>query len=210
MRAAVCFSSRSCACQVRRAMDYFTQSGKPLWGFTESSVDMTLLCLMGGCTRVRLGFLLWNYFVSSFEKQTLPSHEERLLGQHTGLLTQHLEDVLCLLALCNFDGVREKGRGCAWKYGWTDDGAFRGQFSLFLRRTSFSDPCSEQSLGHCKGGDWCTCPMLRYASHISDTFPINVSLSSRGRGKESGKHQRNHMSNAPTLLYVPPTITYKT
>lgn len=38
--------------QVRRAMDYFVQSGKPLWGFTESSVDMTLLCLMGGCTRV--------------------------------------------------------------------------------------------------------------------------------------------------------------
>lgn len=33
-------------------MDYFVQSGKPLWGFTESSVDMTLLSLMGGCTRV--------------------------------------------------------------------------------------------------------------------------------------------------------------
>lgn len=36
-------------------MDYFTQSGKPLWGFTENAVDMTLLCLMGGCTRVRMG-----------------------------------------------------------------------------------------------------------------------------------------------------------
>lgn len=38
--------------QVRRAMAYFVQSGKPLWGFTESSVDLTLLCLMGGCTKV--------------------------------------------------------------------------------------------------------------------------------------------------------------
>lgn len=33
-------------------MAYFVQSGKPLWGFTESSVDLTLLCLMGGCTKV--------------------------------------------------------------------------------------------------------------------------------------------------------------
>ncbi|CAM9551241.1 unnamed protein product, partial [Hapterophycus canaliculatus] len=43
--------SMAATMEVRRAMDYFTQSGKPLWGFTESSVDMTLLCLMGGCTR---------------------------------------------------------------------------------------------------------------------------------------------------------------
>lgn len=33
-------------------MAYFVQSGKPLWGFTENSVDLTLLCLMGGCTKV--------------------------------------------------------------------------------------------------------------------------------------------------------------
>lgn len=50
--------------QVRRAMDYFTQSGKPLWGFSESSLDMTGLNLMGGCTRVingnaRMLSLLW-------------------------------------------------------------------------------------------------------------------------------------------------------
>lgn len=38
--------------QVRRAMDYFTQSGKPLWGFSESFLDMTGLNLMGGCTKV--------------------------------------------------------------------------------------------------------------------------------------------------------------
>eukprot|EP00903_Cladosiphon_okamuranus_P015600 g14405.t1 len=43
--------SMAATMEVRRAMDYFVQSGKPLWGFTESSVDMTLLCLMGGCTR---------------------------------------------------------------------------------------------------------------------------------------------------------------
>ncbi|CAN0064772.1 unnamed protein product, partial [Ectocarpus sp. 4 AP-2014] len=43
--------SMAATMEVRRAMDYFTQSGKPLWGFTESSVDLTLLCLMGGCTR---------------------------------------------------------------------------------------------------------------------------------------------------------------
>lgn len=42
--------------QMRRIMDYFTQSGKPLWGYAENVITVGDLCLMGGCTKVSTNY----------------------------------------------------------------------------------------------------------------------------------------------------------